>query len=704
MEKKKEILFRVYIVLLFFLILSMVLFYKAVKINTIEGDYWRGQGDSLYISYRPIQADRGNITADDGSLLATSLPFFDIFFDPNSDPLTDEVFAAGIDSLSICLAKYVETDKTAKQIKNHLVRKRKAGARYVKIKGKADYIEVERIKKFPIFRRGQFKGGLIITREYRRQKPFKMLANRTLGYVRDGVQPVGLEGVFDDILSGEEGKRLMQRISQGVWIPLSGIAEFEPKPGADILTTLNVNIQDVSEQALINGLERHEADYGTAIVMETKTGAIKAIANVKRSKEGYSEAFNYAIGSALEPGSTFKLATVMALLEDGHITVDDKVRLSSGVGRFCGFTLKDSKKHNLEESTVTTAFEISSNVGMARLVEKFYKETHNAQQFTNRLKSFHLDKKTGIGLKGEGVPFVKDAYDNDHAWSCTSLPWMSIGYELTITPLQLLNFYNAVANDGVMMKPYLVSGIEEEGKLIERFEPEVINDEIASQNTILEVQELLKGVIFNGTGQKLRTNTYDFAGKTGTCQVDYGKSGSGKKKYRASFAGYFPADNPKYTCFVMIHNPTKNGYYGGTVAGPIFREIGDKIFALDEELRPTKEVKPQVVLAKEELPLYDVVDQNDAQTLFSFMELPYVDNPMANWVVTMPKNDTVELKQRKLDEKLIPNVKGMSLKDALFVLENKGLSVSVKGEGTVKRQSLEPGVALKGQQINLTLE
>ena len=564
------------------------------------------------------------------------------------------------------------------------------------------------MKTWPIWDRGPYKGGIIIEENRTRKAPFGQLAYRTIGYVKqreDTVTGVGLESSFHHILKGIEGKRLEQRVAGGNWVPVTNEYSVIPQNGKDVHTTLDVNVQDVAESSLEKVLKENNAEWGSVIVMEVETGAVKAISNVRRGSNGFSESYNYAVGNSSEPGSTFKLASTMALLEDGHIGLDTKVNLHGGIHKFYDRTMRDSRRHGIEWTNFKEAFEISSNVGIAQLVNKHYSGKRGAENFINRLKQFHLTDFTDIEIKGEAKPFIKEANNLKQGWSGTTLPWMATGYELKLTPLQVLTLFNAVANNGTMMKPYLIKEIRNEEGVIKKIKPRVIDHQIASTQTIREAKQLLFGAVETGTGKLLKTDKYSFAGKTGTARIDYQKERKkGNKVYQASFAGYFPADNPKYSMMVCIYNPTENGYYGSKVALPVFREVADKCYASLEELSaPINLEKP--ALAQAELPTLNAGYKEDFKTVFASLDLDVEEKTESDWVVMQGSgNDKVKVERRKIDDKSIPNVMGMGLRDAVYVLENKGLHVRIKGFGKIVKQSIEAGTPIHGQSIDLTLE
>ena len=577
MNIKKDILWRIYLSFFMITLVAVAIIVQSFRIQVVEGEHWKSLADSLTTIFKTIPAERGNIFSEDGSLLATSLAYFEVRMDANAEALSDDVFYKDVDSLALCMANFLK-DKTAREYKTKLINARKDGNRYMLIKRNVTFPELQVIESWPIFRLGRYKGGLISIQTNKRKMPFGMLAHRTIGYVRTGpgAQSVGLEAEYDQALAGVNGKRLMQKIAGNTWMPINDRNEIDPRNGRDLITTLDVNIQDVAEYALLKALQKHNADHGSVIVMEVKTGKIKAIANLGKMGEGeYWEKYNYAIGEATEPGSTFKLATMMALLEDGLVDLEDSVDIGYGEVYYSGQILRDAESHSKGKVSVGHSFEISSNVGISKLAHKHYAK--NPKALIDHFRNFHLDKKVDIELRGEPSPHIKSP--GDKGWSALSVPWMSVGYEVLITPLQMLTFYNAVANGGVMVRPYLVSEVREYGHTIEQFHPEIIDGGICSKETIKKLQTILEGVVQNGTAKNLRDPNYEIAGKTGTAQIADKKHGY-QKVYQSSFAGYFPADDPQYSCIVVINAPSNGVYYGSTVAGPVFKEISDKIFQI----------------------------------------------------------------------------------------------------------------------------
>ncbi len=718
MNIKNEVLYRVYFIFFLMVIpIAILLIYKTAFISYAEGEFWRQKGKATFVEVRNVEADRGNILAANGELLATSIPFFDIYFDPNSSGMSEEDFNENIDSLAWMITHYVDNSYTPGGYKSFLIEKRKSGSRYVQIKRKASYEEKRFIETFPLFNLGQMRGGFIVKQRNERVRPFGLLAQRTIGYVRDNAKPVGLEAVFDGELGGRPGRREMICVdkTRDIWLPVNALTEVEPRSGDDLKTTIDINIQDITEEALLRAMNHHNAEWGTAVVMEVKTGAIKAIANLGKTDNGWWETYNYAVGTAIEPGSTFKLATMMAMLEDGYFDLDDTVSIENGKTNFYNETMQDASPYaqKMDSITVQQAFELSSNVGMAKLAVQAYGEKNfrngyqGAARFIEHLKDFNLHLPTGVEVSGEAEPFIKEANNSAQDWSGTTLPWMAIGYELKITPLQLLTFYNAVANEGEMMKPFLVSEILREGEIVNYFKPTVVKRRIASSGTLKQAKLLLEGVVERGTAEKMARadSLYRFAGKTGTAQIGYRRISNQTfiRGYQASFAGYFPAENPVYSCIVVISSPQSNGYYGGDVAGPVFREIADHCFVGATEVHEALNASAPEPLLPRQWPNNHSGLSQDMDFLIDALDLPAIGRPDAPWSVLRVRSDSLLWENRTTLDNIVPNVTGMGLRDALYLIENQGLRASVSGFGKVTRQSIKPGTRARGQTVRLYL-
>lgn len=717
---KNEVLIRVYSVAAVILVVAVVILTRLFQLTVTDAHKWEAKADSLYVKLVDVPSQRGNILADDGSLLATSLPFFDIHFDAKAEGLTPEIFnEQAVDSLAWLLSTYIDPQYTPGAYRIWLDTLRNAdprsrGIRYVPIAKNLSYAKYLLIKGFPIFREGRHAGGFIAEQVSKRERPFKILAQRTIGYAqREGALPVGIEGSFNTILDGKREnypKQLMLRVPGDVYIPIDDLAEIEPTSGDDVVTTLDINIQDAAEQALLNACQTHNADHGCAIVMEVKTGKIRAMANIGRTqsegKTGYWETYNYAVGERVEPGSMFKLATFMAMLEAGELDdFDEKIPVFKGKVKIYDEELVDAVPHGQDSMTIREIFAQSSNVGTATLTQKFFKNKHAA--FVNQLREFNLDMPTGIEIGGEENPIVKNPDDPKSEWSGTTLPWMSIGYELLLTPLQMLTFYNAVANDGRMMKPYLVQRTEHYGETIKEFRPYTIKRSIASKNTIRKARELLKEVVKTGTAKNINPAYFEIAGKTGTAQLNYHKFRASKGiRHQAGFCGFFPADNPVYSCIVVISEPERGGYHGAEVAAPVFRQIADKCFAMKAELHQPVNLNDPIALKNSQLPSYDAGLNKDLKESLRWLGLDFGTEPdVTDWGVMVAKDSLgLQMQNRTVGDKNIPSVVGMGLKDAIYLLENRGCRVRVEGVGKVRRQSLTPGTRASGQTCVLFLE
>ncbi|HKL67398.1 MAG TPA: penicillin-binding protein, partial [Bacteroidales bacterium] len=604
----------------------------------------------------------------------------------------------GINGLCDGLSKIIGL-RSAASWKRDLTNARRKGERYYLIKRRVSHNTLKELKELPVFREGRYRGGFIAESENRRLKPHIRLASRTIGNLTKGSSGnvVGLEGAYDDELTGVSGSVLKQRLTGGAWMPVNDKNSVEPRDGNDVLTTINVDLQDVAESALEKQLSRHNAHHGVAILMEVETGDIKAMANLEVGDDGfYHESYNYAVGESTEPGSTFKLASFITALEDGVANLDDTIDTGDGSVKYYDKTIRDSKRGGYGKITAREVFEKSSNVGTAKIIYENYKGRPG--DYVDRLYRMGLNDKVGIDIKGEGVPLIR--YPGDKYWSGISLPMMSHGYEVQMTPLQVLTFYNAVANGGRMMKPRIVREVRYHGQTIERIEPDVLNPAICSKSTIEKARSLLKGVVERGTATNLNNGIYKIAGKTGTAQIaneKYGYKHGGRVSYQASFVGYFPADDPVYSCIVVVNAPSNSVYYGNLVAGPVFREISDKVYA-------THFYKEPATGDKWSLPGIKNGYREDTEFLLAQYGIPYEQENRTAWVKPVASDDTVKMVKLELIQNLVPDVRGMGIKDALFLLENAGLKVKAEGRGKVYRQSVRPGLRIDpGSTIKIEL-
>ena len=580
MAIRDDIVWRSGIVYIAIVLMAVAVIVRILILQFVQHNRWVEMSEKYVYRTSEVQANRGDILSDDGRLLASSVPYYTIYMDTRSSGMSASTWSNGINGLCEGLSRLVGENSPAGW-KTRISEARKRGDRYFLIKRRVDYETLKKIKELPIFREGQFRGGMLAQAENRRILPNSELAARTIGYLNLGSEgtEVGIEGAFDRELAGKNGIAVKQRLIGGDWIIVENANSISSKDGNDIVTTIDIDLQDVASSALLNQLRKHNAHHGCAVVMEVKTGDIKAIANLEAGSNGtYHETYNYAIGESTEPGSTFKLATLMAALEDGVIDTSDIVDTGNGSVKFYNKVIRDTRKEGYGRISVKQVFEKSSNVGTSKIIYEHYKD--NPKAFVDRLYAMKLNQKLDLQLEGEGTPLIR--YPGDKLWSGLSLPMMSHGYEVQMTPLQVLTFYNAVANDGKMMKPRFVTSIMRNGTTIRRFEPEVIINSIASRSTIRKARSMMEGVVEHGTATNLKNPNYKIAGKTGTAQIAMGKSGyrSGARiSYQASFAGYFPAENPLYSCIVVVNAPSNGVYYGNLVAGAVFKEISDKIYA-----------------------------------------------------------------------------------------------------------------------------
>jgi cell division protein FtsI (penicillin-binding protein 3) len=707
MDIKKDILWRVYLCFLGMILLGAVVLGRAFYIQRIEGKYWKEMGNELHLKYLPIDAERGTIYSEDGNMLSTSVPIFDVFVDFAAEGLREKQgkrFSENVDSLSICLANLFK-DKSVVEYKAQLKQAYKNKNRYYILKKKISFSEYKELRNFPLVRQGKNKSGFIFDARDKRINPYVLLANRTIGLSReDSTKNVGLERSYDSLLKGSSGQRLMRYIA-GAYIPVDG-AELEPENGKDIITTLDTYMQDVSENALMRMMVGNNSLHGTAIVMETATGKIKAIANLGKQKDGsYAEDLNYGIGKATEPGSIFKLATLMSLLEDKYVTINSTVDCEGGTKGFYGLRIHDTHPNHVMK--VKDAFAASSNVAFAKLADQYYHT--QPKKFIDHLHSMRLDTMTGIDIDAASARTTIKKPTN-RSWANTTIPYMAHGYEELVTPLHMLMLYNAVANNGKMMKPYLVNAVRDYGIDVKVIEPKVLVNKICSDETLAQLKECLVAVVdsVHGTGHKvLSNNRYGIAGKTGTAVTALNNQGYNKnnKIYQASFMGYFPAGNPKYTMAVVIQNSNESKLiYGADVSGTVFKEISDRIYG--RYLSAEKFVAP-VTADSMRYNFYGM--KNELASIFSFLKMPFADSAANGYFrqTSMKNNFSVlnaPLNSSATSGSVTPNVVGMGLKDAVYLLENKGLKVAANGKGKVMNQSVTAGTNFKkGQTIAIVL-
>ena len=696
MNIKKSILLRVRVAFLFAVFFAIAIVVKTAHIQFAEGEEWAAMGERISFDYKRVKATRGNIYSDNGSLLATSLPFYKVAFDatlPN-----DKIFKNGLDSLAYNLSRFFR-DKSKTEYRRILLDARASKKQYIVLnRQRVDYQEKKKMMTWPIFREGRLGGGTIFEKVDVRYHPFSNLSGRTIGYVNENERGVGLEYSFNKPLGGQDGYAYYQKIAGGAWKPIFDANNVKAVNGLDIQTTLDINLQDVAETALHKAMAQHDAADGLVVVMEVKTGAVKAISNLSSDGKGnFRERFNFAVGQLFEPGSTFKLVTMIALLEDSPIELTDSIDTGNGEFVFYNRTVRDHEPGGLGTVTIQEAFEHSSNVAMAKLVDKHF--GLRPQKFVDYIDQLKLSQPLGLQIIGEPTP--KITRPGQKGWSGISLPWMSYGYGFEITPLHTLALYNAVANDGEMIKPVFVKSVKRADEEEDVFTTQVINKKICSSKTIDRLKLLLEGVVENGTAMNIKGTHYRIAGKTGTAKIL--ENGRYTTKYITSFVGYFPAHEPKYSAMVLIKNPRGWYQYGSSVAAPVFKEIADNIYARDINLHRPMDVKKFSVANT--LPVIRAGNQDELTRLCNELGISNHSLTEEEWVRSSGTGGgSVKWKKSINGRDIVPDVTGMTFRDAIYLLENSGLRVSYEGKGRVIKQSLNPGGRVaKGSTIYLRL-
>lgn len=702
-DSKNDVLWRVFLVYFIVVAVGVLVVLAIVRIQWKDKEELLEKASKRELKVRDEKAHRGNVFSSNGSLLATSVPRYNIFFDPVS--VDKKLFDAEVAQLADNLSRMLK-DKSKQQYISYLKDARAKNRRYVKIANKISVADYKKMQEFPIFREGKNRGGFIAERSYVRELPYGELAARTIGYVReDGDVYVGLEGAYNDYLKGKDGKQLVRRINGNFWMPMPSDENRDPVNGDDIYTSINIEIQDVAENALKKCLIENDALQGCVVLMDVKSGFVEVMASLSynEKKNKYEEAYNFALRHNVEPGSTFKAITMLTLLEnDPNFDIERKLNLGTTDYKvFHRRTMRDSHRVTDDDGNVTirSAFEQSSNIAFATLVTEAFE--HNPDRFIDLIYKTKINEPLNLDIKGEAKPDIKTT--NDKRWSKLSLPWMSIGYEVMMTPIQILTYYNAIANDGVMVKPQFVKEIRHGNEVKHVFDTIVINERIASENTISTLQELLKGVVENGTAKSMSKLGFSVAGKTGTAQISQGSAGYNKKNYTATFVGYFPADDPKYSCIIVVSNPRGKKYYGGSVSGPVFKEIAEKVYAT--RLGVTDETGGYEADCNA-FTSASMVYFDDFLNYCNNENVAFVDNVQDNkWVSVEQTDDNVFVNAVEMEENKVPDVKGMNITDAVYVLESMGWKVKFEGYGKVKSQSVKAGTELrKGSVINLVLK
>lgn len=708
-DPKTSSLLRTFLMYFAALVVGVVIIIKAILVQTKEGDELRRLAEQVETRFDTLQASRGDILSDDGSLLATDVPIFEVGIDPSV--IDDSLFNADIDQLSRQLATMFPK-RNAERWKKGLVEARANNKRYFLVDLNVTLGQYREMETFAILNQGNLKGGLTKSQpKFKRIHPYGTLAARTIGYVKDSVV-VGLESSCDSILRGQDGRHKQRHLHHGIWIPVEDDNNIEAINGNDIVTTLDIGIQDIAERALRNALVNNKAEQGCAIVMEVATGHVKAITNLQRDKQTNhcQELFNFAIGNGIEPGSTFKLASMLVLLENfPDLDINSHINIGSGPLVFSGKKMSDDHTiHSDGRVTIREVFEQSSNKGTAKLITDYFGA--HPERYVNGLYNMKLNVPLGTGIAGEATPYIKHPIFDKKNWAKTSLPWMSIGYELRLPPLQILTLYNAVANGGKMMKPSFVKEIRKEGITIQQIEPEVIKEQIASQKTIDSIRSMMEGVVLRGTAKMLRGTEYGIAGKTGTAQLYnvqkkaykwVNAEGRVERDYNVTFVGYFPTEKPVYSCIVVISKAKGQFYSAGKVAAPAFKEISDRVYA-------TK-IKGMI---EDEIPEERTIDSSirhktESAPYLQSLGVDYTDCSLGSeWVATSYSKEDGHyvVEPVHFDSVRVPNVKGMNITDAVYLLENNGWNIAFEGYGKVVQQSVKPGDTLQtGRLITLTL-
>lgn len=690
MSVKKDLLVRFFVVYALTFVMTFVVLGTAVKTIYRDGERWRQEGARYKRDSLVINPNRGNILACDGKLLASTIPSYTLYMDFKADGMNKDTLYKYVDSLALCLSR-IYTDKTPGELKNHILRGFKSQSRWYKVNSKKlTYNEKKEMEGFPFFRFGKNKSGYAFYEQVSRKKPLGSLASRTIGNIyaeSDKGGSCGLEMRYDSYLRGKSGVISKQKIAGR----FRSINLIEPEDGYDVKTTIDVNIQDITESALLSKLMDVEADRGCAVVMETASGEVKAITNLQRREDGmYVERQNFAVSSETEPGSTFKVASVMVALEDGVVDTSYKVDTEKGIWDYKGVKLRDHNWHKGGYGVISLkqAIAYSSNIGVAKVIDTYY--GNRPSRFVDRLYEMKLNEQMDLEIPGAGKPKIK--YTSSSQWSGTSLAWMSFGYETQIPPIYMLTFYNAIANKGRMIKPFFVKAICKDGVEVETFSTSVVTPSICSQKTLKKVTEMLVSVVEDGTAQNVRTEHFKIAGKTGTAQVDYGKRGA-KKSHQLTFCGFFPADNPKYSMIVVVWSPKKGYPSAGAISGGVFKTIAERVYA-QSPLIHTDPFSADSDLCK--IPITKDGDSESLRFVMDKLSIPYSEElpsrtGAGRWVFSEGRRNDVLLKPHRISGNYMPDVRGMGAKDAVYILENIGLRVSFSGTGRVAFQSATPG-------------
>ncbi len=709
-EPGKKIIGRFAIVYIAIVLFMLGIVYNIVKIQFVEGDKWIALSKRFDKKDIIVKPNRGNIYSADGRLMASSIPSYYVYMDTRVPALHEKegaLFTEKIDSLAESLADYFK-DKSKAAYKRDIVNAYKRGdGEYQFYKGRITYAQLKEIKKFPLFRLGRYKSGLIHKEFLNRVKPFTSLASRTIGDIYLDNEKGGKNGLelgFDSLLRGIPGVSSRQKVANR-W---EEVVQVEPIDGMDIISTIDVDMQDIAEKALLEKLHEIQAQTGYAIVMEVKTGEIKAIVNMDRNSDGtYSENRNGAVADKVEPGSTFKVASLMAVLDDGKAELSDVIETGNGLYKFGRATMRDHNAHRGGYGTITleNAVNASSNIGISRTIVKAYGNA--PEKYVEKLYKMGLNVPFELYLPGTAKPGIRHPNDKTVYWSATTLPWMSIGYEVQLAPIYTLAFYNAIANNGKFIEPLFVKSINKNGLVVKEFKARVIREKICSDKTLEDVRKALLGVVENpkyGTGKVVHSPHIRIAGKTGTAQISKGSAGyaAGGKSHQVSFCGFFPYEDPKYTCIVVIREPKIGPPSGGRMSGVVVKNIAERISAIDTTTT-IYDMKVDSTLMARKKPIVKSGNLTALQNVMENLNQDFTGSG-TSWVKTISDGKKVETANLPLVEKTVPDLSGMGAKDAVYLCERLGLKTRIAGKGKVREQSIGPGArAVKGQTIALTL-
>jgi len=709
-DKRKNIVVRFGLVYAFIVFLFLLIIYKMFVIQNIEGAKWLALAAKNQKTDIVVRPNRGNIYSWDSRLLASSIPTYYIYMDLRVPALhqdTGKLFLNNVDSVALCLSRFFN-DKSKAEYKSMLMKGYRSGDAELQIyPEKISYAQLKEIKTFPLFRLGRNKSGLITKEMFRRVKPFGSLASRTIGDIYADETKGGKNGLelqFDSVLRGIPGLSTRQKVANS----LQETVEVEPIDGRDVITTIDVDMQDIAERALLDGLVEFDAAIGYAVLMEANSGEVKAIVNMQRNGDGtYSENKNGGVSDMAEPGSTFKVVSLMAVLDDGKAKLSDSVETFNGHFKFGNRIMND---HNAERGgfgriTLAQAIYYSSNIGVSRIIEKAY--GRNPSAFVDKLYEMKLNEPMNIEIPGAAKIRIRHPNDKSQYWSATTLPWMSIGYETQVPPIYTLAFYNSIANGGKLIRPYFVKAISRNGQIERSFTTEVINPAICKPSTLQEVRSCLLGVVEDkrGTGKTVKSDFVRIAGKSGTAQISQGKAGykSGGTKHQVSFCGFFPYENPKYTLLVIMREPGKGSASGGHMSGSVFKRIAEEVMALHSSTH-VSEYKGDSTLNVLKLPYCKNGFASDLSTVMNGLNIK-VDAHDYRWIKTLTGDNSIAVEKMSNTRYKVPDMTGMGAKDAVYLAQSNGLTVRIQGRGKVITQNLKPGSTFKkGDILSLVLE